>query len=83
MPRKGMTTFIVRLPEQDLPRLAMFEKGAVMPVASPGVVALAPGRAVRVVRTTFRTVSRMAVMFPEWEFQALAGDGTRQPEAGA
>jgi hypothetical protein len=77
-----MTTFIVRLPAKDLPRLDMFDKGAVTPIASPGLVALAPGHAVRVVRTTFRTVSRMAVMFPDWEFQALAGDGTRRPEAG-
>lgn len=83
MPRQDMTTFIVHLPAKDLPRLDMFEKGAVMPVASPGVVALKPGRAVRVVRTTFRTVSRMAAMFPDWEFQALAGEGRQQPEAGA
>jgi hypothetical protein len=78
-----MTTFIVHLPAKDLPRLDMFERGTVMPVSTPEVVALRPGRAVRVVKTTFRTVSRMAVMFPEWEFQALAGDGKRQPEAGA
>jgi len=81
MRRRGMTTFIVHLPERDLPRLDMFEKGSVTPVETPEVVALRPGRAVRVVRSSFRTVSRMAVMFPEWEFQALAGERQVQDAA--
>lgn len=78
-----MTTFIVHLPAKDLPRLDMFEKGTVVPVATPEVVALRPGRAVRVVRSNFRTVSRMAAMFPDWEFQALAGGRDKGAEYGA
>ena len=43
-------------------------------VPSPELVSLRPDQAIMVVRATFRTVAKMAKMFPDWRFQALLGN---------
>lgn len=68
-----MTTFIVHMPATERHRLYMFDGGAVERVPSPHLVSLRRDRAIIVVRATFRTVSKMAKMFPDWRFQALLG----------
>ena len=69
----AMTTFVVRMPAEDLHRIYMFDPGAVQRLPSPHLVSFHPDRAIMVVRATFRTVSKMARMFPDWRFQALLG----------
>jgi hypothetical protein len=66
-----MTTFIVHLPAEDRHRLHMFEQGAVERVPTPQLVSLRADREIRLVRASFRTIGKMAKMFPDWQFQAL------------
>ena len=70
----AMTTFVVHMPAEDICRLSMFNQGAVQRVPSPELVSLRPDQAIMVVRATFRTVAKMAKMFPDWRFQALLGN---------
>ena len=68
-----MTTFIVHLPAEDSHRLRMFEHGTVEQVPAPQLVSLRADRNVVIVRASFRTIGKLAKMFPEWQFQALVG----------
>lgn len=68
-----MTTFVVHIPAAEVHRFYMFDQGVVQRVPSPHVVSLRPDRSIMVVRSTFRTVCKMAKMFPDWHFQALLG----------
>ena len=68
-----MTTFLVHMPAEDLYRLSMFNQAAVQRVPSPQLVSLRPDQSITMVRASFRTVSKMAKMFPNWRFQALMG----------
>jgi len=69
----SMTTFVLHLPAEDLHRLAMFNSAALERLPSPHLVSLRPDHAIMMVRATFRTVGKMAKMFPDWRFQALLG----------
>ena len=66
-----MTTFIVHLPASDFHRLSMFDQASVEHVSVPQLVSLRPERRITLVRATFRTVGKLAKMFPDWQFQAL------------
>ncbi|MGV3489855.1 MAG: hypothetical protein ACO1OG_00900 [Devosia sp.] len=66
-----MTTFIVHMPATDTYRLAMFGKTAVQVMPAPQVVSLKSDREVVMIRASFRTIGKMAKMFPEWQFQAM------------
>lgn len=68
-----MTTFLVHMPAEELHRLSMFNQGAVQRVPAPQLVSLRPDQSITMVRASFRTVSKMAKMFPNWRFQALLG----------
>ena len=68
-----MTTFIVHMPASDAHRLQMFNPTTVELLPTPELSALRSDRDVAMVRSTFRTVVKMAKMFPDWQFQALIG----------
>jgi hypothetical protein len=61
------------MPAEDLHRLSMFNPGAVQRVPAPQLVSLRPDRAITMIRASFRTIGKMAKMFPDWRFQALLG----------
>jgi hypothetical protein len=66
-----MTTFVVKLPVTEKYRLGMFGRNALQVVPAPKLASLNAAESVVVVRSTFRTVGKIARMFPNWQFQAL------------